>query len=64
MGWTDRGSNPAGRQKFPAPIQTGPQDYTASCTMGFGVFPGDMMAEAWHEPTTPSSVEVKERVDL
>jgi len=32
--------------------------------MGTGVFPGDKVAEAWREPTTPSSIEVKERVDI
>jgi hypothetical protein len=50
--------------KFSAPVQTGPRDYAASCTMGTGVFPGDKVAEAWREPTTPSSFEVKERVEL
>ena len=50
--------------KFSAPIQTGPWDYAASCTMDTDVFPGDKVAEAWCEPTTPSSVEFKERVEL
>jgi hypothetical protein len=45
--------------KFSAPVQTGPQDYAASCIMGTSVFPCDKVAEAWPEPATPSSVKVK-----
>jgi hypothetical protein len=38
-GWTVRGSKPVGA-KFFAHVQTGPEDYPASCTMGTASFPG------------------------
>jgi len=39
-GWTVRGSNPGGRARFSALVQTGPGTHPASCTMGTGSFPG------------------------
>jgi len=35
-----QGSNPGGRARFSAPVQTGPGAHPASCTMGTGSFPG------------------------
>ena len=43
--------------RFSAPIQTGPGTHSASCKMGTAAW-------VWRCPPTPSSAEVKERVEL
>jgi hypothetical protein len=50
--------------KFSAHVQTGPGAHPASCTMGTASFLGVKAAGTWRWPSTPSSAEVKERVDL
>jgi hypothetical protein len=52
-----RGSNPGG-VRFSAPVQTG------TPSLLYRVFPGGKAAGAWRRPTTPSSAEVKESVEL
>ena len=39
-GGTVRGSNPGGKSRFSASVQTGPGAHPASCTMGTESFPG------------------------
>jgi len=63
-GLDSQGIESCWEMKFSIPMQTGPQACTASCTVGTIVFLRDKVAEAWREPTTPSSAEVKERVEL
>jgi hypothetical protein len=46
-----------------APVQTGPWAYPASCTMGTGSFPGVKRPGRGVDHPTPSSAEVKERVE-
>jgi hypothetical protein len=48
--------------RFSSPVKTGPGDYTASCTMGTGSFPGVKRSGRGVYHPTPSSAEVKERV--
>jgi hypothetical protein len=52
------------RAKFSAPVQTGPGHDPASYKMVTGSFPGSKAAGAWRWPLTPSSAEVKDRVEL
>jgi hypothetical protein len=53
-----------GWARFPAPVQTGPGAYPASCTKGTGSFPGVKRPGRGVDHPPPSSAEVKERVEL
>ena len=57
MGWTVRGSNPVGGEIFRTRTQA-PTQWVR------GLFAGGKVAGAWRWPPTPSSPEVKERVQL
>jgi hypothetical protein len=50
--------------RFSAPVQTGPGAHPASYTMGTGSFPGVKRPGRGVDNTTPSSAEVKKRVEL
>jgi hypothetical protein len=50
--------------RFSAPVQTGPGNHPASYTMGTGSFPGVKRPGRGVDHPTPSSAEVKERVEL
>jgi len=50
--------------RLSAPVQTGPDAHPASCTMGTGSYPGVKRTGRDSDPSPPSSVEVKNRVDL
>jgi hypothetical protein len=50
--------------RFSAPVQTGPGAHPASYTMGTGSFLGVKRLERGIDHPTPSSAEVKERVEL
>jgi hypothetical protein len=50
--------------KFSAPIQTGPEAYPASYTMGTGSFLGVKWPGRGIDLPPPSSTEVKERLEL
>jgi hypothetical protein len=52
------------RQKFSAPVQTGPGAHQASCTMGIRPISRGKAVGGWLSLPTPSDVEVKENVDL
>jgi hypothetical protein len=52
------------RAIFSVPVPAGPGAHAASCTMGTGTFPGTKRLGRFVEHTPPSSVEVKERVDV
>jgi hypothetical protein len=45
--------------RFFAHVQTGPEVYPASCTMGTGSFPGVKLPGRGADHTPPSSIEVK-----
>ena len=53
-----------GAARFSASIQTGPGDHPASCTMGTGYLPGVKRPGRGVDHISPSSAEVKERVEL
>ena len=61
--WTVRGSNAVG-ERFSAPVQTGPGAHPASYAMGTGSFPTVKRPRRGVDHPTPSSAEVKERVQL
>ena len=63
MGWTIRGSNSGGGEIFRTrPDRSwGPPNLLYN---GYRVFPGGKATGAWRSPPTPSSAEVKERVEL
>ena len=50
--------------EFSAPVQTGPGAHPASCTMSTGSFQGVKRPGRGVDHPTPSSAEVKERVEL
>jgi len=62
-GWNVRGLNP-GRGEFSAPIQSGPGEQPTFYKKGTGSLSWGKVATAWCWPPTPSSAEVKERVQL
>jgi len=51
--------------RFSAPVQTGPGAHPASYTRGTGSFAGvKRPGHGFDHPPTPSSAEIKERVEL
>jgi len=44
--------------RFSAPVQTGPGDHPASCTIGTGSFPGVNSGRRDADPSPPSSAVV------
>jgi len=52
------------RARFSAPVQTGPETHAASCKMGTGSFLGVKRPGRDADPSTPSSAEVKNKVEL
>ena len=50
--------------RFSAPVQTGPEVHPISFTTGTGSFPGVKRPGRGVDHPTPSSAEVKERVEL
>jgi hypothetical protein len=62
-GWTVRGSNPCGRERFSTPVQPGPRAHQASCTMGTGSLSrGVKRPGRGVDHPSPSSAEVKESI--
>jgi len=55
--------NPGGARFF-APVQTSPGAHPASCIMGTGSLPGVKQPGPGIDHPPPSSIEVKERVEL
>jgi hypothetical protein len=50
--------------RFSLPVQTGPGAHPTSCTMGTGSYPGVKRPGRGADHPSPSSAEVKERVEL
>ena len=50
--------------RYSAPVQTGAGAHPASNTSGYRVVPGGKATDPWRWPLTPSSAEIKERVEL
>ena len=63
-GWTVRGSNPGGGQDFPYPSIPVPGAHPASYTMCTGSYQGVKRPGRGADHPSPSSAEVKERVEL
>ena len=63
MCWTVWGSKPGGRRDFPHP-STPALGSPSLLYNEYRVFPGGKSAGAWRWLPTPSSVEIKERVEL
>ena len=63
-GLDDKGIESRWRARFSAPVQTGPGAHPASFTMGTGSFPGVKRQERGADYPSPSSAEVKGRVEL
>ena len=63
MGWTVRESNSGGDREFPHPSRPalGPTQPPTQWVQGFA---GSKAAETWRWQPTPSSAQVKERVEL
>jgi hypothetical protein len=53
-----------GGAKFSSPVQIGSEAHPASYSMGTGSFPGVKRPERGVDHSTPSSVEIRERVEL
>jgi len=60
---TVRGSNPGGA-RLSAPVQTGPGAHPTSYKIGTGSFPGVKRPGRGVDHPSPTSAEVKERVEL
>jgi len=58
-----QGSNPVRGEIFRTRLDR-PWDPLSFLSGGYRFFPGEKAVGAWHWPPTPSSVEVKERVEL
>ena len=50
--------------RFSAPVQTGSEAHPASYAMGTGSFPGVKRSGRGIDQPSPSSAEVKERIEL
>jgi hypothetical protein len=62
-GSTVRGSTPV-KWRLPVPVQTGPGTHATSYKMGTGSLPGVKRPGRGVKHPSPSSIEVKERVEL
>jgi hypothetical protein len=62
-GWTVRGSNPGGGEIFRIRPHR-PFDSPSLLCNGYLVSPGGKATRMWHWPPTPSTAEVKEKVEI